>query len=166
MKKLLIIAVLFCLSALSFNVKAQELTKIKDKDFEKIFTNFQKEIKGGIDNWWNLNYYFDEDAFECSSPFSVDVSAIICFILQINNDWKQVANLSSKNKYCSSIRKNYKKNNYSVFTWSLDFYDSEYHLHYLSKYYEDGECDGEGSLGCTFKKVNGEWNIVNISQAG
>ena len=172
MKKFIIIAVLFCLSAMTFKAEA-ELKKIPDKDFEEVFTDFQKKLKA----WYGMsvNSLSDYIAWDvilkrsCNEEhpdLSRESNPYALFYENINYDYKTFCNMSKKNKYVSG-------------GWSLDYKNSNelfnlasgeevssytrYGIHsgvYILNY---NGGDRDGFITCIFVKIDNEWKIVEFS---
>lgn len=172
MKKLIIIAVLFCLSAMTFKTGA-ELKTIPDKDFEEFFTNFQKQLKAwkGMNNVWVLNGIIAWDVIlkrNCNKEhpdISWEAGTFAYFYKYINRDYKTICNMSKKNKYASGgWSLNYMNSNESFELTSGEEVTgyARYGVHsgvYILNY---NGGDRDGSVYCYFVKIDGEWIIVEF----
>lgn len=126
MKKLIIIAVLFCLSAMTFKTEA-ELKKIPDKDFEEFFTNFQKELKKNKGKY-NVYEHIDWKRLENKIRDSKKEDDVLpTFIFRIdefadilNKQYNIICNMSQKNNYVVSKNRKW-KTGYEDWGWSLDY---------------------------------------------
>ena len=172
MKKLLIIAVIFCLSAMTFKAEA-DLKTIPDKDFEEVFTNFQKELKSwkGMHNVWILNEYIAWNVIlkrNCNKDLDIswEAGTFAYFYEYINRDYKTICNMSKKNKYVSGDWSlDYKSSNesYESFNGEVANVYARYGVHsagYILKYHGG---DKYGSVYCVFVKIDNEWKIVEFS---
>ena len=171
MKKLIIIAVLFCLSAMTFKTEAEE---IKDKDFQKFFTDFQynlKENKGEID----IEYYIDYSAIKKQSKSVKDFvdnhfRAFFRFTRALQEDYGIIIKLSSLNKYEIKFEGmdengNYLTlpNNYELwypYSWSIKKKGKN---QYSLLFYDNGaDNDMRWGVGCTFAKTGDGWSIIDF----
>ena len=132
MKKLIIIVVLFCLSAMTFKTEA-ELKKIPDKDFEEYFTNFQKELKKNKGNYEknleNITHWSRIDLTRleeraCSKENNNSFSSILFLVKEfadiLNKQYNLFCNMSQKNKYIVEKGRGW-KTGHEDWGWSLDY---------------------------------------------
>ena len=160
MKNFLIIAVLFCLSAMTFKTEAEE---IKDKDFIEFFNKFQEKLKiekGGIrsvSNWdFNINFSVLKKQSKSVKDF-VDnhFCAFISFLEIIQYSYLAICDLNQINKY-----EIYLDEDRECESWHL--YPKK-NKQYNLEYYDHG-CDNDEYYicGCTFGKNNGKWEIIDF----
>ena len=192
MKKLIIIAVLFCLSAMTFKTEA-ELKKIPDKDFEEFFTNFQKGLKNEKHRSSYFLYDIDWNRFKnivCNNKYRIDdifCRDITYFLDVIDDSYNLICNMSLKNKY--SVSKKDKSGRY--YFWALGYYsdgivpdESRPEVYINEEGYEVESYDNTSGYGvpiyvlysgctpcntcdyhsgyCVFAKINGYWKIIDV----
>lgn len=166
MKRLFLIATVFCLSLVSLKAEA-----INDKDFETFFAEFQQEIKGG-DLWRFTDLIYEdykipktEDSY---NMFEQSVRWFISFYEEFKRDYKYVIKLNKKNNYKAG--KGFKSDREDY--WEVKKLDSDYakqlgvlygyELTHLVNMGED-----EGACACIFAKVSvdggePEWRVIAV----
>lgn len=167
MKKLIIIAVLFCLSAMTFKTEAEEINEIKDKEFLEFFKKFQKDLeesKGQMD----YSYYIDYSAIKKQSKSVKDFvdnhfRAYFEFNSYVREYYELILKLSPLNKYDFPFD-NYENgpeyDENSVLSWSLSKVKKNiYDLYFFDNGYED---DHRWGVGCTFAKTGDGWHIIDF----
>ena len=145
MKKIIIIAVLFCLSAMTFKAEA-ELKKIPDKDFEKIFVQFQKDLKE-TEGYISIIYLLDE--YVDRTEMGKDYEGFAYFVQWLTFGYKDICKLSKNNKY----RFGGWELNYDIYDWAKNQYTLDCSF-------------GDLGLICYFNKINGKWKITNFGLVG
>lgn len=163
MKKLIIIAVLFCLSAMIFKTEAQDINEIRDKEFIEFFKSFQKELKESkgecISNYIDCSLLIKKCKSNEGNPYEF-VSGLTHFTFLVKKDFNKICNLSKKNKYDVASNKYcswwllYNDDNYIYENYGVR---SVYNLYYGN---------GGGSTNCIFAKIDDEWKIIWFFEAG
>lgn len=167
MKKIIIIAVLFCLSAMTFKTEAEEINEINDKEFLEFFKKFQEYLKVGKE-CINLEDYIDYSAIKKQSKSVKDFvdnhfRAFLRFTRAVQNDYGIIIKLSPLNKYYFPF--DYYGNGpeydeHSYLSWGL--YKDKKNTYLLFFYDEGYEDDQEWGVGCTFAKTGDGWSIIDF----
>ena len=96
MKKIIIIVVLFCFSAMTFKTEAEEINEIKDKDFLEFFKEFQEHLKYNKGSNDYIPLLIDCSSFNRDDYCNGYIISLIDFIGCVNSYYKELANLSKK----------------------------------------------------------------------
>ena len=154
MKKFIIIAVLFCLSAITFKTEAEE---IKDKDFKEFFKEFQEELKQGKGHI-DFNQYIDYSSIKKQSKSVKDFvdnhfKAYVWFTSAVYEHYECILKLSPLNKYYVE------DDSFYIERWSVNkMKNNRYSLNYLFM----GDDDYRWSAECIFAKIDNGWHKWSI----